>query len=148
MAEYVAIRDENRIGKDKRTGRYVNVNDPNDNISQRQYQNRFGTPARSKPAGQQSHKFGYYKKELDIYRTTANKKRAEEGKAPLTRGEVQKSAEYKAYYAAMKAPRKNMTPEQKKQWNAPDGKKAKQLVRLGLRDENADYPVGETPGVA
>lgn len=88
----------------------------------------------------------YYKQEITIFMDSRNKQLANAGLPMYTkRSEVVRSDEFKAYYQAVKPPSKNMNDEQKKKFNAKDGKKAKALVAIGLRAKDADYPVGESP---
>ena len=88
----------------------------------------------------------YYKQEVGTFMDARNKQLANAGLPLYTkRSEVIRSAEFKAYYQAIKPPSKGMSEDQKKKWNDPKGKKAQALVKLGLRQPDADYPVGETP---
>lgn len=113
---------------------------------------RSTTPRQSKQVVAQAkgggHTRDYYKQQVGIFMDARNKQLANAGASLYTkRSEVIQSSEFKAYYKALKPPARNMSDAQKKAWNSPKGKKAQALVNLGLRQPDADYPVGETPGV-
>lgn len=61
-------------------------------------------------------------------------------KPDYTRGEARKSAEFKRAYANLRSEGKK-----KKADRSAHGKLAMALEDLGIREEGADYPVGETP---
>lgn len=61
-------------------------------------------------------------------------------KADYTRGEARKSVEFKRAYADLQREGKKKRPDK-----SAHGKLAMALEDLGIREENADYPVGETP---
>lgn len=77
----------------------------------------------------------YYNMRVDQFVRYHNHLLQQQGiETPLTRGQAMRDPEFKQLYQDLKS-----------KDNSPSGKKAKALVDLGLRDESADYDVGDTP---
>lgn len=81
-----------------------------------------------------------YKRMLTSHVNKVNREREKTGEKPITRGEARQSQDFKDAYAALKREGRRKAKD-----NAPHGKLARALEDLGLREVDADYPVGETP---